>query len=296
MGYKEEFLSYIEKEKRYSKHTVVAYENDISQFHDFLNRKLANFVLTDVTHKIIREWIVLLMSQGVTSVTVKRKISTLKVYFKFLMREGVLVANPVELVTIPRVGKKLPVFLSENKMEDIKYGGLFEDTFEGFRDRLILELFYQTGIRRSELVGLQLSDIDYARMQILVTGKGDKQRLIPIGWGLRRMIEEYLCLRKQEIAPHNDFVFVTKKGRQVYDKLVYLVVKKYLSCVTTMDKKSPHVLRHTFATHLLNNGAELEAIKELLGHANLAATQVYTHTSFKQLIKVFKQAHPRAGN
>lgn len=296
MGYKEEFLSYIEKEKRYSKHTVVAYENDISQFHDFLNRKLANFVLTEVTHKVIREWIVLLMSKGVTSVTVKRKISTLKVYFKFLMREGVLVSNPVELVTIPRVGKKLPVFLSENKMDDIKYGGFFEDSFEGVRDRLILELFYQTGVRRSELIGLQLSDIDYARMQILVTGKGNKQRLIPIEWGLRHMIEDYLCLRKQEINPQNDFVFVTRKGRQVYDKLVYLIVKKYLTCVTTMKKKSPHVLRHTFATHLLNNGAELEAIKELLGHANLAATQVYTHTSFKQLIKVFKQAHPRAGN
>lgn len=294
MDYKDEFLSYIENEKRYSKHTVVAYENDISQFHDFINRKLAIFVLADVTHKTIREWIVILMSNGATSSTVKRKISTLKVYFKFLMREGILQSNPTDLVAVPKIGKKLPVFLSEDKMDDIKYGDFFAHTFEGTRDRLILEMFYQTGMRRAELVNLRLSDIDFARMQILVTGKGDKQRLIPIEWELRHLIEDYLCCRKQDINPDNDYVFVTKKGKHVYDKLVYLAVKKSLSNITTMDKKSPHVLRHTFATHLLNNGAELEAIKELLGHANLAATQVYTHTSFKQLIKVFKQAHPRA--
>lgn len=294
MEQKESFLSYIRDEKRYSKHTVLAYGKDIDQFHDFLNRKLVNFVLSDVNHKLIREWIVLLMSNGVTSTSVRRKISTLKTYFKFLMREGEVDNNPVELVTLPKVGKKLPAFVSEKKMEDLVYSDVFPGTFEGIRDRLIIEVFYQTGIRRAELVGLKLQDVDFMRMQILINGKGSKQRYVPIESGLRQLFEDYLCCRKEDINPDTDFVFVTKKGKPVYDKLVYRVVKKYLAYITTMIKKSPHVLRHTFATHLLNNGAELDAIKELLGHANLAATQIYTHTSFKELIKVFNQAHPRA--
>lgn len=294
MEYKEEFLSYIRDEKRYSKHTVLAYGKDIDQFHDFLDRKLVNFVISDIDHKVVREWIVLLMSVGVTPTTVRRKISTLKSYFKFLIREGITSNNPVELVTLPKVGKKLPTFISETKMEDIKDCDLFPNDFEGLRDKLIIELFYQTGIRRAELVELKLRDIDFPRMQLLINGKGNKQRYIPIEFGLRKLFEDYLCRRKEEINPDCEFVFVTQKGSQVYDKLVYRVVKKYLSYVTTVIKKSPHVLRHTFATHLLNNGAELNSIKELLGHASLAATQVYTHTSFEELIKVFKQAHPRA--
>jgi len=294
MEHKENFLSYIRDEKRYSKHTVLAYGKDIDQFHDFLNRKLVNFVLSDVDHKLIRDWIVLLMSNDVTSTSVRRKISTLKTYFKFLMREGIVENNPVELVTVPKVGKKLPTFVSEAKMEDLAYSDVFPSTFEGIRDKLIIEVFYQTGIRRAELVGLKLRDIDFPRMQLLINGKGSKQRYVPMEFELRQLLEDYLCCRKEEINPDNEFVFVTKKGTPVYDKLVYRVVKKYLSYITTVVKKSPHVLRHTFATHLLNNGAELEAIKELLGHANLAATQIYTHTSFKELIKVFKQAHPRA--
>lgn len=296
MEHKDKFLGYIRDEKRYSKHTVIAYGNDIGQFHDFLNRKLANFVLSDVNHKLIRDWIVVLMSTGITPVSVKRKISTLKSYFKYLLREGVVDSNPIDLVILPKVGKKLPFFVSEDNMEDLKDGDFFSNSFEGLRDRLIIEVFYQTGIRRSELIELKLGDVDFSRMQILVTGKGNKQRLLPIEFGLSQLFEDYLCSRKKEINPNNDWVFVTNIGLKVYDKLIYRLVKKYLSYVTTMTKRSPHVLRHSFATHLLNNGAEILAIKDLLGHSNLAATQVYTHTSFKQLIKVFKQAHPRAEN
>jgi integrase/recombinase XerC len=296
MKYKDEFLAYLREEKRYSKHTVIAYGNDIGQFHDFINRKLTNFVLSDIDHKLIREWIVVLMSLGLTPTSVKRKISTLKTYFKYLLRERVVDKNPVDLVILPKVGKKLPSFVPEDKMDSLMNGDFFPETFQGLRDKLIIEVFYQTGIRRSELINLKLIDIDFPRMQILVTGKGDKQRLLPIESGLRQMFEDYLCLRKDKINPNNGWVFVTNAGSKVYDKMIYRLVKKYLSYVTTMAKKSPHVLRHTFATHLLNNGAELLAIKELLGHVNLAATQIYTHTSFKQLIKVFKQAHPRAEN
>lgn len=294
MDYKKRFITYIEKEKRYSKHTVIAYEKDIDQFLAFLSRKLVVLSVGEVTNKVVREWVVILMSNGTAASTVNRKLSTLKSFYKFLAREKLVSSNPVEGVTAPKTGKKLPVFLSEENMERLEFAGGFEDSFEGYRDRLILEMIYQTGIRRSELIGLKISDIDLKRRELKVLGKGNKERIIPFETGLRRLIEDYICVRNSELISDSEYLFVTAKGAQVYDKLVYRVVKKYLSTVTTQSKRSPHVLRHTFATHLLNNGAELEAIKELLGHANLSATQVYTHNSFEKLKKVFKQAHPRA--
>lgn len=294
MDYKEKFLSYIKNEKRYSKNTVIAYGKDLDQFLEFIYRKLVVFSIEDIDNKIVRDWVVVLMSNNATSVTVKRKLSTLKSFFRYLMKEKVVLDNPMEGVVIPKTGRKLPVFVSEENMQRLEYEGGFSDDFTGFRDRLIVEMLYQTGIRRSELVGLRLLDIDFPRMDIKVLGKGNKERLVPFEEGLKRLLDDYICIRKEEVSPDNDFLFVTEKGKPIYDKLVYRVVKKYLSEVTTQGKRSPHVLRHSFATHLLNNGAELEAIKELLGHSNLSATQIYTHNSFEKLKKVFKQAHPRA--
>ncbi len=294
MDYKERFLSYIKNEKRYSKNTVIAYGKDLDQFLEFICRKLVVYSIEDIDHKVIRDWVVVLMSNNATSVTVRRKLSTLKSFFRYLMKEKVIVDNPMEGVVIPKTGRKLPVFVSEENMCRLEYEGGFSDDFTGYRDRLIVEVLYQTGLRRAELVGLRLADVDFQRMELKVTGKGNKERLVPFEVGLRRLLDDYMCIRKEEVDPDNDFLFVTEKGKPVYDKLVYRVVKKHLSEVTTQGKKSPHVLRHSFATHLLNNGAELEAIKELLGHANLSATQIYTHNSFEKLKKVFKQAHPRA--
>jgi len=294
MDYKEKFLSYIKNEKRYSKNTVIAYGKDLDQFLEFIYRKLVVFSIEDIDNKIVRDWVVVLMSNNATSVTVKRKLSTLKSFFRYLMKEKVVLDNPMEGVVIPKTGRKLPVFVSEENMQRLEYEGGFSDDFTGFRDRLIVEMLYQTGIRRSELVGLRLIDVDFQRTEMKVLGKGSKERLVPFEEGLKRLLDDYICIRKEEVNPDNDFLFVTEKGKPIYDKLVYRVVKKYLSEVTTQGKRSPHVLRHSFATHLLNNGAELEAIKELLGHANLSATQIYTHNSFEKLKKVFKQAHPRA--
>jgi integrase/recombinase XerC len=294
MDYKERFLSYIKNEKRYSKNTVIAYGKDLDQFLEFIYRKLVIFSIEDIDNKIVRDWVVVLMSNNATSVTVKRKLSTLKSFFRYLMKEKVIDCSPMEGVVIPKTGRRLPVFVSEENMCRLEYEGSFSDDFVGFRDRLIVEVLYQTGLRRSELVGLRIVDVDFKRMELKVTGKGDKERLVPFEEGLKRMMDDYICIRNEEVRPDNDFLFVTEKGKPIYDKLVYRVVKKYLSEVTSQGKKSPHVLRHSFATHLLNNGAELEAIKELLGHANLSATQIYTHNSFEKLKKVFKQAHPRA--
>jgi len=294
MDYKERFLSYIKNEKRYSKNTVIAYGKDLDQFLEFIYRKLVIFSIEDIDNKIIRDWVVVLMSNNATSVTVKRKLSTLKSFFRYLMKEKVVLDNPMEGVVIPKTGRKLPVFVSEENMRRLEYVGDFPEDFNGFRDRLIVEMLYQTGLRRSELVGLRLIDVDFQRMELKVLGKGNKERLVPYEVGLKRLMDDYICIRKEEVDPDNDYLFVTEKGKPIYDKLVYRVVKKYLSEVTTQGKRSPHVLRHSFATHLLNNGAELEAIKELLGHANLSATQIYTHNSFEKLKKVFKQAHPRA--
>ncbi len=294
MDNKKLFLDYIKNEKRYSKNTVIAYGKDLDQFLEFVSRKLVVFCIKDIDRKIVRDWVVVLASNGATSITIKRKLSTLKSFFRFLMRENIVEKSPMDGVVVPKIGRKLPVFVSEENMEKLEYEGGFSDDFPGYRDRLIIEMLYQTGMRRSELVGLRLRDVDFMRMELRVLGKGNKERIVPFEVGLKRLMDDYMCIRKEEVNPDNDYLFVTPKGKPIYDKLVYRVVKKYLSGVTTQKKRSPHVLRHSFATHLLNNGAELEAIKELLGHANLAATQVYTHNSFEKLKKVFKQAHPRA--
>jgi len=294
MSNPELFLSYLKYEKRYSPHTIIAYENDLAQFILFGQELFDGFRVEETDYHLIRQWIVSLMDGNISAKSVNRKISTLKTFFKFLMRESVIEKNPTDKVSLPRMGKKLPVFLQEKEINRLLDGGFFTEDFEGSRDKAILSLFYGTGIRLSELVGIRISDLNIAEKMVKVGGKGNKDRLIPFPFEISGVLSQYIKQRNELFPDAANFLFLTHNGEPVYNKLVYRVVKKQLTLVTTMDKKSPHILRHSYATHLLNHGADMNAIKELLGHANLAATQIYTHTTFEQLKKVYKQAHPRA--
>jgi len=286
------FLKYLEFEKRYSPHTVESYRNDIQQFQDFLQKQFETNEWADVTPGMVRSWMVSLAESGRANRSINRKISALQTFVKYLMRRGFLAKNNLRKVVAPKVGKRLPVYVQESQMESLLDVMKFSEDFAGVRDRLIIELFYTTGMRRSELVALQDQDIDLEKLTVKVMGKGSKERIIPIGPDLRELILRYRKLR-DEIA-NNGQCWVTESGKPIYPKLIYNIVNKYLSMVSTLEKKSPHVLRHSFATHLANEGAELNAIKELLGHANLSATQVYTHNSIEQLRKVYEAAHPKS--
>ena len=286
------FLKYLEFEKRYSPHTVESSRNDIQQFQDFLQKQFETNEWADVTPGMVRSWMVSLAESGRANRSINRKISALQTFVKYLMRRGFLAKNPLRKVVAPKVGKRLPVYVQESQMESLLDVMKFSEDFAGVRDRLIIELFYTTGMRRSELVALQDQDIDLEKLTVKVMGKGSKERIIPIGPDLRELILRYRKLR-DEIA-NNGQCWVTESGKPIYPKLIYNIVNKYLSMVSTLEKKSPHVLRHSFATHLANEGAELNAIKELLGHANLSATQVYTHNSIEQLRKVYEAAHPKS--
>jgi integrase/recombinase XerC len=288
------FLSYLKNEKRYSPHTIIAYENDLDQFISFGKELIGDFCVETVDYHLIRQWIVSLMDNGISAKSINRKISTLKTFFKFLMREGVIEKNPTDKVVVPKMGKKLPVFVQEKEMNSLLDGRFFTEDFEGRRDKAVVSLFYGTGMRLSELVGIRFSDLNLHERMVKVIGKGSKERLVPFPLEVSGVLKEYIRLRNELFPDSGNFLFLTGNGEPVYNKLIYRIVKKELSLVTTIEKKSPHILRHSYATHLLNNGADLNAIKELLGHANLAATQIYTHTTFEQLKKVYKQAHPRA--
>ncbi|WP_372751720.1 tyrosine-type recombinase/integrase [Labilibaculum sp.] len=292
MSYKESFLSYLQFEKRYSVHTILSYDCDLTQFLDFMSKNKVEEI-SDVDFKNVRKWIVFLMNEGHSSKTVNRKLSSLKSFFKFLLRESVVETNPMDRVVGPRQGKKIPGFVAEHAMQllrEIDFG----KGFEGCRDRLVVEMFYQTGMRLSELMTLKLTSFDRKTFLVKVLGKRNKERIIPVSENLDKLLEEYLEVKNKIFDDGSGFLFVTKKGVPVYEKLLYRIVTKHLSKITTLAKRSPHVLRHTFATHLLNNGAELNAVKELLGHSNLSSTQIYTHTTFERLNKIYKQAHPRA--
>ncbi len=289
------FLNYLKYEKRYSIHTITAYANDLDQFILFGKILVEDFCVEKVDHHLIRQWIVSLIENGILPVSVNRKIATLKTFFKFLMREGVIEKIPTDRVVMPKTGKKLPVFVQEKEMNRLLDERLlFTDDFEGRRDKAVISLFYGTGIRLSELVGIRLSDINTEAKIVKVNGKRNKERLVPFPTEISTVLKEYTSQRNQLFPDAGNFLFLTGNGEPAYDKLIYRIVKRHLALVTTVDKKSPHILRHSYATHLLNRGADLNAIKELLGHANLAATQIYTHTTFEQLKKVYKQAHPRA--
>lgn len=288
------FLNFLKYEKRYSDHTVTAYEKDLDQFILFGSEMVEDFCLVEVDHHLIRQWVISLMDQGMTVLSVKRKLSTLRSLYKFLLREGLMTKNPTELVMVPKSGKKLPQFVQEKEMNQLLDDPFFTKDFTGLRDKAILSLFYGTGMRLSELKGIRMADLNRGELMVKVLGKRNKERLIPYPHEIKVDLDNYIVVRNELFGALNSFLFVTDKGEQTYDKLLYRVVRKYLSLVTTMEKRSPHILRHSYATHLLNRGADLNAIKELLGHASLAATQVYTHTTFEKLKKIYNQAHPRA--
>jgi integrase/recombinase XerC len=289
------FLDYIQYEKRYSKHTVTAYKTDLEEFFIYLDTTYKIVNPSEATHLIIRSWIVNLMEKSIEARSVNRKISTLKSYYKFLLREGSLTQNPMTRVVSPKTSKKLPVFVEKEKMDFLFDHVDFGKGFPAIRNKLILEMFYCTGIRLSELVSLKTTDIDLKNCSVKVLGKRNKERIIPFTLPFKQLVEDYLKMKQKEnFNAQDESFFVTDEGRKIYQQFVYRTVKKYLSQITTLDKKSPHVLRHTFATHMLNNGADINAIKELLGHGNLSATQVYTHNTVEKLKRIYKQAHPRA--
>ena len=294
MQHLEQFIGFLRYERRYSEHTVTAYEKDLDQFIQFGSEMVGDFFFVEADHHLIRQWIISLMDQGVKAVSVRRKISTLRSLYKFLLREGLMTKNPVDLVMTPKIGKKLPQFVQEKEMNRLLDTPFFGGDFTGLRDKAVLSLFYGTGMRLAELRGIRKADLRVGEGVVKVIGKRNKERLIPYPTEISDDLSRYIKVRSELFGDSNDFLFLTDKGEQVYDKLLYRIVRKYLSLVTSMEKRSPHVLRHSYATHLLNRGADLNAIKELLGHASLAATQVYTHTTFEKLKKIYNQAHPRA--
>ena len=288
------FLKYLQYERRYSDHTLVSYNNDLSQFQKFLLTEFPGTDTTKVEHLHLRAWLIKLVEDKNSPTTVNRKISTLRAYYKFLLKRGVVSANPTAKVRELKKSERLPKFVRENDILALLDKVNFTNDFEGSRDRLILEMLYGTGIRLSELTGLKESDVNYLKREIKVLGKRNKERIIPILRELQLVIEEYINYKRKTVISGCANLIVTDSGKPAYPMLIYRTVKKYLSVFTTLDKRSPHVLRHTFATHLLDKGAELNAVKELLGHSSLAATQIYTHNSLEKLKDVYKQAHPKA--
>lgn len=298
------FIQHIKFEKRYSPHTVSAYQSDLDQFINYLNNPdhedppPAPIIThpSEITHHLIRNWMVELMNQKLTARSINRKIATLRKYFKFLLQEGVITNNPASKINAPKIPKNLPVVVEDVKLTQmLDDNEVFSHDFKGLRDKLVIETLFGTGIRLSELIGIKETDINIYEGTVKVLGKRNKQRIIPINNELRILMAEYLELKKNQNFDNNSItLLVTDKGANAYPKLIYLIVQKYLSYISTQSKKSPHVLRHTFATSLLNRGADLNAIKELLGHANLSATQIYTHNSVERLKSIYKQAHPKA--
>lgn len=301
------FLRYLTHVKRYSPHTVTAYEEDLNQFIEFCEKTELIHEWAEVTSGMIRRFEAGLMSGSLMSGngsrkvkpmaarSVRRKLSSLRTFFRYEMHEGLRTENPTEAVTVPKIGKKLPVFVPDYKMDELldkKKSG--KDHFKVFRDLMILMIAYCTGMRRSELVGLKLTDVDLGSGVILVNGKGDKQRIVPVLEELSGEIREYLEAREEKVKGEHSFFFITDTGAPANEKFIYRHVKQCLGEVTSSAKRSPHILRHSFATSLLNNGACIEAIRKLLGHSGLAATQIYTHNSFESLKRVYNQAHPRA--
>ncbi len=287
------FCDYISHQKRYSPHTVTAYKNDLEQFNQFILSDFQLNAFKDVNSPVIRSWIVHLIENNVSTRSINRKISTLKSFYKYLLKNNLVDKNPLLKVVTPKTSKRLPVFVGENEISNLFDEIEYKNDYEGVRDKLILEFLYATGIRLIELVNLQLNSINDKNSTIKVIGKRNKERLIPFSNKLKNKISNYLEERKK-LNTTEAHLFLTKSGKKIYSKLVYRLVNHYLSQVTTVSKKSPHVLRHTFATHMLNNGADLNSIKEILGHANLSATQVYTHNTIEKLKNIHKQAHPKA--
>ena len=288
------FLDYLQYERNYSEETIKSYREDLRQFEEFARGEIGDSAPSEVKAELVREWIVSLMDRGYTSTSINRKLSSLRSFYKFLLRKGEVAVNPLQKITGPKNKKPLPAFLRESDMDRLLDEVDFGEGFKGCRDHMIIEMFYATGVWLSELIGLDNKDVDFSSSLIKVTGKRNKQRLIPFGEELKIAMTEYVDVRNEAVPVRTDAFFVRENGERLSRSIVENLVKRNLSKVVTLKKRSPHVLRHTFATTMLNHDAELGAIKELLGHESLATTEVYTHTTFEELKKVYNLAHPRA--
>lgn len=289
------FLAYLKFEKRYSPHTIRSYQDDLFFFFEYLAVEYSGLALKDIRPAFIRSWLAKQKEGGASAKTINRRISTLKSFFKFQLRQEVIETSPMTTIVSPKQGKRLPNYV-EQKDTDILFQHVeFPENWEGLMNRMILELLYCSGMRLSELISLRPSQVDLRQQQLKILGKGNKERLVPFSKEIAEHLQHYIGLMAKEFPEGTeDYFLVNTKGKKLYPKYVQLVVKKYLSLITTIDKKSPHVLRHTFATHLMNNGAELNAVKELLGHSSLAATQIYTHNTIEKLKDIHQKAHPKA--
>ena len=283
------FISFIKSEKRLSQYTVTSYNSDLNQFFLFLNNFDGIKTEKEITFKIIRLWISFLVESGLSSRSVNRKISTIKSYFKFLEISEEIILNPTLKIISPKISKKLPVIVEKVNLDLLLDKENFENSFIGTRDKLIIEVFYLTGIRLSELIGIQLKDFNFESLTLKIFGKRNKERLVPLSFNIVNDIQKFITTYNL-----NSLLFTNENQEKLYPKKVYRIVNYYIGKVSSVNKKSPHVLRHSFATHMLNNGADINAIKEILGHSNLSATQIYTHNSVEKLKSVYKQAHPRA--
>jgi len=293
MDYQESFISYLKFEKRSSSHTVTAYQKDLDQFVQFCIELVGEFNVNTIDAKLVRSWVVQLMGSGLNPSSVNRKVTTVKAFFRYLQKHNIVVMNPADSLPLTKIRKKLPQFVEEKSLNNLLDNDFFDNEFIGTRDKLIISLFYGAGIRLSELTGLTDSNLDIQLCQLKVVGKRNKERIVPYPTSINGLIKKYFELRNELFGTKTGSLLLTGKGEPVYGKLVYRIVKRELGKVTLLEKKSPHVLRHSYATHLMNNGADLNAVKELLGHSNLAATQIYTHTTFKKVHEIYKQAHPR---
>ena len=294
----EGFLNYLTHERAYSPHTVTSYGNDLREFGAYLANTENVLKTHEADADLIRGWAMELMAAGRSATTVNRKLSSLRTYYKYLLKKGAIAVSPMQSVHGPKKKKPLPQFVRESDMERLLDDTLTDDSWQGRREHVIIQLFYETGIRLSELVGLNVGDVDLVRKTIKVTGKRNKQRIIPIGDSLAQNLKVYVEEKDVEFGLSSTLnpqpLFITDKGARVYPAWVYRLVRKNLSQVVTLKKRSPHVLRHTFATAMLNGDAELEAVKELMGHESVSTTQIYTHTTFEELKKAYSKAHPRA--
>ena len=290
------FLEYLKFEKRYSPHTIQSYQDDLSQFHKYLEEQFGNIGLKEISHSFVRSWLASLKDQDFTARTVNRKISALRSYFKFHLKRGAISSTPMVNVTAPKLNKRLPVFIKEEDTRRIlETVNAASEDWNSLNARVLINLFYATGMRLSELIGLKENQVDFHKKQVKVLGKGNKERIIPVSKEMLSLLKEYMALKKKEFEDPELVLLVTAKGKRLYPKYAYNLVKGILETeARTLDKKSPHVLRHSFATHLMNNGANLNAVKELLGHSSLGTTQIYTHTTIEKLKDVYKKSHPKA--
>ena len=291
----QQFLDYLKFQKRYSQHTIISYQTDLTAFFDYLNITFGQIALPDIKATFVRSWLADMKEKGLESKSINRKISTLKSFFKYQLKQQAITVSPMATIISPKVSKRLPQYVEQKDINTLFQHVEFPDTWEGQTHKLLMQLFYNTGMRQAELTGLKETQIDKYNNSIKVLGKGNKERVIPVDKGLMNIMQHYMTEKRKLFETYDaEVLLVSPSGKKLYPKYVYNAVKKYLTEVTTIDKKSPHVLRHTFATHLMNNGADLNAVKELLGHSSLAATQVYTHNTIEKLKDIHKKAHPKA--